>query len=197
MRSVLDSMMDYIFRLYVAKANELGFDKIMKLSKEELQKEFTLDYKKLYNYVVDYGTTIGKPREKISYDVLKLRRLIAMWDKRGVISVEGGVSYMENDVYGSFPVFVGQQFTFEPTPETVDSIISKTVDTFIESYNHKVNEMRLDSKYRIRNLRDLRNALIKVKKLKPEVATEVARIYGKNSSKLEVYDFSKNSIKNF
>ena len=197
MRSVLDYEMDYIFRLYNEKANRIGFKQMCTLSTRELQRIFTLKYNDLFKYTKDINELMGKSREQISYAILKIRRLIALWNKEGIIKVEGGIRFSANDKYAEFPIFASQHFGIIPTRETIFKLQAKTVDTFIEQYNHRIDEAGLDHRKKIKNLRDLRLALMKYKGLDSETATMLTDIYREHSTNSDIYTFAKNTNRSF
>lgn len=197
MRSVLDYEMDYIFKLYSKKVTLLGFDKMAKSGYKKLQNEFALKYNDLFKQIKGSNEKLGKSKEEVSYAILKIRRLIALWEKEGIIKVEGGVKYSANDKHQEFPIFGSQHFEIAPTKQTIYKLQAKAIDTFIESFNHRIDEANIDHKYRIKNLRDLRLALIKHKGLDATTATKLTDIYRQHSSKSDVYGFAKNTVRNF
>ena len=197
MRSVLDYEMDYIFRLYNTQVKKLGFDAMANTSNRKLQKVFALKYNDLFKQIKGLNEKLGKSREEVSYAILKIRRLIALWEKEGIIKVEGGVGFSENDKYKEFPIFASQHFEISPTKETILKLQAKAIDTFIETFNHRIDEANLDHKYRINNLRDLRLALIKHKGLDMTTATKLTDIYRQHSSKSDIYHFSRNTNRSF
>ena len=119
MRSVLDYEMDYIFKLYSKKVTLLGFDKMAKSGYKKLQNEFALKYNDLFKQIKGSNEKLGKSKEEVSYAILKIRRLIALWEKEGIIKVEGGVKYSANDKHQEFPIFGSQHFEIAPTKQTI------------------------------------------------------------------------------
>ena len=197
MRSVLENEMDSIFALYNEKVKMLGLNNMANYTYEQLEKVFTFKYNELFKYTKKINEYFGKTRGQISYAILKLRRLIALWDKEGVIKVEGGVQFADTDKYKSFPIFACQSFNITPTKKTILKLQAKSIDTFIETYNHRIDELKLDHKYKIRNLRDLRYAFKKFKNYDNDTANKLVDIYRHYSSKSDVYSFSKNTNRSF
>jgi len=197
MRSVLDFEMDYFFDIYNEKVKKIGFKTMTTLGTRELQHIFTIKYNEIFKHIKASNELLNKPKEQVSYAILKIRRLIALWEKEGIIKVEGGVKFSQNDKYGEFPIFASQHFAITPTKEMVYKLQAKAVDTFIEAYNHRVDETNPSHSKRIRNLRDLRCALMKHKGLDIVEATKLTNIYRDHSSKIDVYDFAKNTNRSF
>ncbi|MBE7074572.1 MAG: hypothetical protein E7376_01130 [Clostridiales bacterium] len=193
MRSVLNEEMDIIWYNYGKTIEQLGFKKMMFSSCEELQKLFTLNYKDLFNQVKSMNQKVGKSRQEVSYSILKLRRLMALWQKNKVWVVDGGISYSNGDVYNEFPNFASQNPKVIPSVVTIKKLQAKAIHKYIKDYNANYARNVFFGRSHIkviRNLRDLRNVLVAHERLSDATANSIVRLYSEIVAKKEVSDFS-------
>ena len=197
MRSVFNEEMDVIWANYEATIKKLGFRAMMLASVPTLQKLFELDYRDLFYQVKDCAKYQGKSKQEISYSILKLRRLMALWQKSNVWTVEGGITYKPNDKYGDFPLFQCQTPVITPTEKTIKRLQAKCLHQYIENYNanvaHNIVNGRSKVHY-IRNLRDLRNVLMAHERISEVVVNDIIKLYGSVEAKKEVNDYSNEGI---
>ena len=191
MRSVLSNEMDLILKMYDRKIKKYGFYAITRYSNNDLKKMFTLNYKDLFLITKNMSEGKGLSREQASYSILKLRRMIALWEKQGIFSIPGGVYYSIKDKNEQFPMFSSQSFNIVPTIKTIKSIQAKIVKEYIDNYNNKITQSGLGNRYLIKNLKDLRNSLMKNQYMKAEDANKIVKIYGQIAASDELANFSK------
>lgn len=196
MRSVLNEEMDLIWDEYAKKISELGFKKMMTTPISELQSIFTLNYKDLFYLVKDINLELGKTRDEIRYSELKLRRLMAIWQKNGIWAVDGGISYSKNDPRNQFPMFASQRPDIVPTIKTIAKLKAKCLHQFIVDFNanYQQNLLAKSKTKVIKNLRDLRNVLMAYEDMDETTANSIIKLYGSAVAKKEINDFSSESI---
>lgn len=195
MRSVYSEEMDLIWECYERIILDVGFKGMMLNSEKVLINAFTLNYKDLFYKVIENNKF--KSREEISYSVLKLRRLMALWYKNNVWDIEGGVSYKVKDRFKQFPLFKSQSPLISPLNKTIDKLRAKCLHKYIEDYNKmcKTDSYKSNSKVKhISNLRDLRNVLVSYEKIDEASANEIIKLYGSVVAKKEVNDFSNDTL---
>ncbi|MBQ3494978.1 MAG: hypothetical protein IJA69_06130, partial [Clostridia bacterium] len=165
-------------------------------SEYELQDLFTMPYKELYYHVKNTNLEKGKTRGQVSYSVLKLRRLVAVWNRGKVWDVDCNIDYSYRDANNQFPKFDKQNPQIIPTIKTVQRLKAKALHNYIEAYNKNVDKILEEKSYvgqkprYIRNLRDLRLCLMSDCKFGEAKASEITKKYGAIIAKKEVHDFS-------
>lgn len=197
MRSVLNEEMDIVWENYERKIKELGFKNMMLTPQKELMQYFTLNFKNLFYQVKYRNQDLGKSRAEVSYSILKLRRLVALWVKSNVWVVDGGISYSLKDKRNEFPLFRCQRPNIVPMPKTIKRMQAKCLHQFIEDYNENYEQNKQQGKSKtpyIRNLRDLRNVLMTKADMTELEANQIIRLYGSVVAKKEVNDFSNEGI---
>ena len=121
---------------------------ILEMSDEQLKKLFTLNYKDLYFQVKTMNEHKTKP--EISYSILKLRRLSAIWHEMGAIEIEGGVKYASSDKYHQFPLFQYQSPKVYPTEKNLNRIRVKALGIYVQEYNiSDLRELRGHLKFKL------------------------------------------------
>lgn len=198
MRSVYNEEMDIIWANYEKIIQQIGFRAMMLATYPTLQRIFELDFKDLYYQVKNASSKQGRSRQEISYSILKLRRLVAMWEQSNVWKVEGGITYKEKDKYHHFPLFQKQIPHIVPTEKTLKYMQAKCLHQYIANYNANCDKNRLSGRSKvayIRNLRDLRNVLISHEQIAEVVVNDIIKLYGNNAGvNKEVNDFSSEGI---
>lgn len=197
MRSVYNEEMDIIWENYEQIIKKIGFRSMMLATYPTLQKLFELDYRDLFYQVKNNSKAQGKSKQEISYSILKLRRLMAMWQKSNVWLVEGGVSYKPTDRYEEFPLFQCQTPLIVPTEKTLKRLQAKCLHQYIENYNANVAQNIASGRSKvhyIRNLRDLRNVLIAHERISEVIVNDIIKLYGSVEAKKEVNDYSNEGI---
>ena len=200
MRSVFNEEIDIVWENYESRIQKLGFRKMMLMSQRSLMEYFTLNYKNLYFQVKHRNEKLGKTRKEVSYSILKLRRLIALWIESDVWKVEGGVSFTATDRYKQFPMFSCQRPDIIPMPKTIKRLQAKCLNQFILDYNEICKKYSSASRSKVKaihNLRDLRNVLISTQGFSEQESNQVIKMYGSVVAKREVNDFSNEEINLF
>lgn len=195
MRSVYFEEMDMFWSKYQDKVHEIGYIDFLVADEKFLQNQLSLEFKELFLEILANNGPIKKTRKEISYSVLKLRRLIALWNNKNVMTGNYDITFKDKDKYQEFPMFDKQNFVIEPTLETVRKIKVKIINNYIEDYNQYVDEQRLkgntEPKY-ISNLKDLRLFFMSKLELDSKTATYLTGVYREGSARNEVRDFSEN-----
>ena len=197
MRSVFNEEMDIIWNNYEKTIKKIGFRAMMLATYPTLQRVFELDFKDLFYQVKNQNEGLGKSKQEVSYSILKLRRLVALWEKNNVWEVEGGVSFKANDKYHDFPLFQCQTPLIVPTEKTLKYMQAKCLHQYIQDYNancDKNKAMGRSKVHYIRNLRDLRNVLMAHERISEVVVNDIVKLYGVAGAKKEVSDFSREGI---
>ena len=198
MRSIFKEEIDIVWDNYDYLIRTLGFYKMVESSTQELQKLFTLKYKDLYFQVKNSNFAKGKTKNEVGYSILKLRRLIAVWNKNNIWKMNSGIHYSAKDTRNQFPKFDRQNPDVIPTERTIQRLQAKVLHQYIENHNNRVDELiankQLDDNGKkpryITNLRDLRLCLMSECKLDEELASELTRKYANVVAHKEVNDFS-------
>lgn len=197
MRSVFNEEMDIIWDNYEKIIKRIGFRGMMLATYPTLKRVFELDFKDLFYQVKKQNEGIGKSKQEVSYSILKLRRLVALWEKNNVWEVEGGVSFKPEDKYHDFPLFQCQTPLIAPTEKTLKYMQAKCLHQYIEDYNANSDKNKLNGRSKvhyIRNLRDLRNVLIAHERISEVVVNDIVKLYGIAGAKKEVSEFSREGI---
>lgn len=189
MRRVFKNEIDYVLYQYTKRINALKFDMLIKYSDEQLKRIFALNYKDVMSAIVENAKAEGKTKPEVSYCVLKLRRILALWNKQSIVDIDGGVTYSETDYNHSFPLFQRQGFEFKPTLRTIRKLQAKVIKEFIDLHNKSVKKSN-GTNY-IKNLNDLRAELSRNKRFTREEANRISKIYGEVSASQEISYFSK------
>lgn len=134
MRNIYREELEILLQNYDEKLNDIlkneGLTSLLNKSNDELRKIFALEYKTVHYQVKTIYSY--KPRNELSYNLLKLKRICALWAKTNVIVVEGGVQYAQTDSYDQFPKFNMQNPTIYPSDKTLDKIRIKAIGSFME-----------------------------------------------------------------
>ncbi len=178
MRNIYDEELDILWDNYNDIMDKVGFDSMLTASTETLQNEFALKYKQVHYQVKEANS--WKPRNVMKYNLLKLRRLFAIWKENNVVLIEGGISYSERDVYKQFPRYNRQNPTVYPTVKTVNKLRVKALVGYVEEKN-------------IKDLRSLRASLMRGLGLDNDTANFLTRLYGKMQARSEVNNYSEKS----
>lgn len=195
MRSVYYEEMDHIWFKYKNKIKRLGYINFLVKPEADLQKMLTMSYKDLHYEIKEQAIAVGKPRQKVRYSILKLRRLIALWTEKGVMNGNFNVTYSAKDVNKSFPMFDRQTYALKPSVNTINRIKVLLIKHFIEHYNEMVeverNKGNFEHNY-ITNLKELRSFFLNKLKLNTAEANHLTNLYKGGSAQQEVWDFSEN-----
>lgn len=196
MRSIFKEEIDIVWDNYDYMIKTLGFYKMVQTPAEELQKIFTMQYRDLYYQVKENNIAKGKSRGQISYSILKLRRLIALWNKNNIWKMNSQIHYSYRDANNQFPKFDRQNPDIIPTVKTIQRLQAKVLHQYIENHNQKVDEQIANKSFEgkrpryIRNLRDLRLCLMSECRLDEALASELTKKYADVVANKEVNDFS-------
>ena len=176
MQSIQKDEIDILYRNYEYSIDQLLKGKTLKevlsATNEELREQFALAYKSLYFQVKFENAYKTKP--EISYSILKLRRIAAIWHEMGVIEIDGGVTYKDSDKYRQFPLFASQSPTVYPTEKTLDRIRVKAIGLYIQEVNERE---RQGNGKGIHDLRQLRTHLIYNLEIDRETAEKYVRVF--------------------
>lgn len=194
MRSVYYEEMDMFWERYQNKIHEIGYIDFLMADDQLLQKFLKIDFKELFDEIKENRGGL-KTKKEISYSILKLRRLIALWNYKNVMEGDYTITFKDNDKYKEFPMYDRQNFTIEPTLDTVKKIKVKIINNYIEDYNSYVETQHargnFDIKY-ITNLKDLRMFFISKMELDSKTASYLTGVYRDGSARNEVREFSEN-----
>lgn len=152
-----------------------GLVAILKKNNDELRKDFTLDYKTIHYQVKDKYSY--KPKQQLSYNLLKLKRIFALWQKTNIVEIEGGIHYALFDEYKQFPKYKMQNPKIYPTEKTLNRLRVKALGLYVkENY--------------VRDLRELRSALIMKFGLDQKTANFYVDIFKRMQAKKVLNNFS-------
>ena len=146
MRNIYNEELDILWDNYDNICDSTQRTAILKLDNDALRRYFTLNYKDLFYQVKT--ANLYKPRNQMKYNLLKLRRLLALWVNNNIITLEGGISYSVNDPYKQFPLFRTQSPKVIPTIKTINKLRVKALVSYAKDHN-------------IQDFRQLRMSLIK------------------------------------
>lgn len=144
MRNIYSEELDILLQDFDDIFNQCNTLAILQLSTPSLQKIFMLMYKKVYFQVKQ--ANMHKPTNKRDYNLLKLRRLFALWVNNNIIEIEGGIHYSNNDTYNQFPLFNMQNPRIVPTHKTINKFRVKALVNYAKANN-------------VQDLRQLRSSL--------------------------------------
>jgi len=195
MRSVYYEEMDHIWAKYKNKIKRIGYINFLTKSPSELQKILTMSYKDLHYGVMANAIAVGKPRPKVKYSILKLRRLIALWTDKGVMTGNYNITYSAKDINKEFPMFDRQTYELKPTISTINRIKVLLIKHFIGHYNEMVEIERDKGNFAhnyITNLKELRGFFLNKLKFNPAEANNLVNLYRGGAAQQEVWDFSEN-----
>ncbi len=178
MRNLYEEELDILWDNYKDIMDIIGFDTVLTASTEELQSKFALKYKQIYYQVKDANS--WKPKNVMKYNLLKLRRLFAIWKENNIVLIEGGVSYSERDTYKQFPKYNMQNPTVYPTEKTINKLRVKALVGYVEEKQ-------------LKDLRSLRASLIRGLGFDNDTANFLTKLYGKMQARSEVNKFSEKS----
>jgi len=194
MRSVYFEEMDMFWERYQNKIHEIGYIDFLMADDELLQRVLRVDFKELFDEIKENKGGL-KTRKEISYSILKLKRLIALWSYKNVMEGDFNVTFKDTDKYKDFPMYDKQNFTIEPTLDTIKKIKVKIINNYIEDYNSYVEDQHkrgnFAAKY-ITNLKDLRMFFISKMELDSKTASYLTGVYRDGSARNEVREFSEN-----
>ncbi len=178
MRNIYEEELDILWDNYNNLMDIIGFDTVLTASTEELQNKFALKYKQVHYQVKEVNS--WKPRNVMKYNLLKLRRLFAIWRENNVVLIEGGILYSDRDTYKQFPKYNRQNPTVYPTEKTINKLRVKALVGYVEEKQ-------------LKDLRSLRASLIRGLGLDNDTANFLTRLYGKMQARSEVNKFSEKS----
>lgn len=176
MRNIYDEELDILWDNYNDILNKVGFYSMLEDNTKSLQEKFTLLYKQLYFQVKEANS--WKPKNEMKYNLLKLRRLLAIWNNSEIIQLEGDIHFSEKDKNHQFPLFSMQNPKVVPTIKTINRLRIKALVGYVEEKN-------------IKDLRVLRWHLMKYLKIDERKATFLTQLYRKMQAKKEINDFSQ------
>lgn len=195
MRSVYYEEMDHIWAKYKNKIKRMGYVNFLTKSPVTLQNILTMSYKDLHYEIEEKAEAEGKPRPKVKYSILKLRRLIALWTDKGVMTGNYNITYSSKDVNKEFPMFDRQTYELKPTVSTINRIKVLLVKHFIGHYNEMVEVERSKGNYEhkyITNLKDLRGFFMNKLRFNSAEANHLVNLYRGGAAQQEIWDFSEN-----
>lgn len=196
MRSIFKDEIDIVWDNYNYIINTLGFHKMIESTPQELQDLFTLNYKDLYFQVKKANEEKGRTKSEISYNILKLRRLITLWARNKIWGLDVNITFSCHDINNQFPKFGRQNPKITPSEKTIQRLQAKVLHQYIEDHNQRVDEILASRSYTnekpryITNLRDLRNCLMSECKIDKELANKLTKQYKNIVAHREVNDFS-------
>lgn len=174
MKRIYEKELDILWDNYNFIIDKIGFFGMVEPRAQDLQAKFSLPFNELNRQVKNANSS--EPKNKQKYALLRLRRLLNIWQTNGIVKVEGGFSFMGDDIYGSFPYFTVDNPSIMPTVKMIQKMQTKVL-------MHHVRENN------IRDRKQLREDLIKNCKIDPNRATEIERMYGNIMARKEVNDF--------
>lgn len=178
MRYIYDEELNVLWDDYSDIMNRVGLESMLTSRYSELKNKFALKYKQVY-YQVKL-VNMWKPENVMKYNLLKLRRLFAIWQENNIILIEGGIEYSINDKYKKFPKYNKQNPIVYPTEKTINKFRVKALVKYAEENGFK-------------DLRALRGSLIKNLGLSNERANFLIKLYAKMQSKRELNNYSEQS----
>ena len=152
-----------------------GLVSLLKKSNHELRDDFALKYKTVHMQVKERYSY--KPRNELKYNLLKLRRIFALWSNTNIVFIEGGLRYADTDTYHQFPKYNRQNPTIWPTDKTLNRIRVKALGLYIQ-----------DKK--IKDLRSLRGTLVRKFGLDNGTANFYVDVFRRMHSKKVMNNFS-------
>ncbi len=176
MRNIYSEELGILLKNYNDTMDRLGFEKMLTASTQELQSRFALKYKQVYFQVKEENS--WKPENVMRYNLLKLKRLFAIWKENNIVLIEGGIRYSFKDKYKKFPKYNKQNPYVYPTEKTINKLRVKTLVRYVEGK-------------KIKDLRSLRSSLIKNMGIDNETANFLIKLYGKMQAKSEINNYSQ------
>ena len=179
MRNIYKEELKVLLANYDDKLNEIleneGLVSLLKKSNDELRNDFALRYKTVHMQVkAKYSY---KPRKELRYNLLKLRRIFALWKNTNIVLIEGGLRYSDNDKYNQFPIYNMQNPTIWPTDKTLNRIRVKALGIYVQAQG-------------IKDLRSLRATLIRKFGLDNDTANFYVDVFRRMHSKKVLNNFS-------
>ncbi len=179
MRNIYKEELEVLLANYDDKLDEIlaneGLVSLLKKSTDELRNDFALRYKTVHMQVK--AKYAYKPRKELRYNLLKLRRIFALWKNTNIVLIEGGLRYSDTDKYKQFPIYNRQNPTIWPTDKTLNRIRVKALGMYIQEN-------------KIKDLRSLRATLIKKFGLDNDTANSYVDIFRRMHSKKVLNNFS-------
>ena len=179
MRNIYKEELEVLLANYDDKLDDIlareGLVSLLKKSNDELRNDFALKYKTVHMQVKSKYSY--KPRKELRYNLLKLRRIFALWKNTNIVLIEGGLRYTDGDKYNQFPLYSMQNPTIWPTDKTLNRIRVKALGMYIQ-----------DNK--IKDLRSLRATLIKKFGLDNDTANFYVDVFRRMHSKKVLNNFS-------
>lgn len=175
MRNIYDEELDILWKNYDDIIDKVGYYDMLNEDSESLKHSFTLLYKQIYYQVKEENSY--KERGEMKYNLLKLRRIFAIWQLNNVVDIEGGIRYAEKDKYKQFPKYNMQNPLIVPTIKTINKLRMKALLNFADTQEMK-------------DLRSLRGALKGIG-LDNEKSNFLTDLYKKMQQRNEVNDFSQ------
>ncbi len=179
MRNIYKEELEVLLANYDEKLNEIlrkeGLIALLKKSNDELRNDFALKYKTVHMQVkTKYAY---KLRKELSYNLLKLRRIFAIWKNTNIVLIEGGLRYSVTDRYQQFPKYNMQNPTVWPTDKTLNRIRVKALGIYVQANN-------------ITDLRSLRGTLIRKFGIDNDTANFYVDVFRRMQSKKVMNNFS-------
>ncbi len=179
MRNIYKDELEVLLANYDEKFDRMlikdGLIALLKKSNDELREDFALRYKTIHMQVKAKNSY--KPRNQLKYNLLKLRRIFAIWKNTNIVFIEGGLRYSDADKYKQFPKYNMQNPTIWPTDKTLNRIRVKALGLYIQSNN-------------ITDLRSLRGILVKRFKMDGKTANFYVDVFSRMISKKVMNNYS-------
>ncbi len=179
MRNIYKEELEILLANYDEKLDDIlrkeGLASLLNKSNDELRADFALSYKTVFMQVKEKNSY--KPRNELSYNLLKLRRVFALWKSTNIVLIEGGIRYKPLDTYEKFPIYNMQNPTIWPTDKTLNRLRVKAIGIYVKSN-------------KIRDLRALRTALVMKFGLDNNIANFYIDIFRRMQAKKVMNNFS-------
>lgn len=179
MRNIYKEELEILLANYDEKLDDIlrkeGLASLLNKSNDELRADFALSYKTVFMQVKEKNSY--KPRNELSYNLLKLRRVFALWKSTNIVLIEGGIRYKPLDTYEKFPIYNMQNPTIWPTDKTLNRLRVKAIGIYVKSN-------------KIRDLRALRTALVMKFGLDNNTANFYIDIFRRMQAKKVMNNFS-------
>ncbi|MBO5884209.1 MAG: hypothetical protein J6Q51_00260 [Clostridia bacterium] len=167
----LEILLDDFDKIY----DSMNYMELLVNNDAVLKRRFMLMYKQVYYQVK--AANMQKPKNKREYNLLKLRRLFALWVNNNIIEIEGGIHYSANDQYNQFPLFAMQNPKIVPTYKTINKLRVKALVSYTKANN-------------IQDLRQLRASLMALK-IDNNQINNLTDLYRKMQARSEMNSYSE------
>lgn len=175
MRNIYSDELDILLDDFDNILKSMTYSEILFSDTEALKRRCMLMYKTVYYQVKTHN--IQKPKNKREYNLLKLRRLFALWVENGIIEIEGGIHYSPNDPYNQFPLFSMQNPKIVPTYKTINKFKVKALVNYTKRM--KINDLRQLRAHLLRN------------KVDNDKINELTDLYKKMQTRSEMNNYSE------